>query len=132
MTDKRMRTLGCIDIALARQMAEREQHGIPGDAELISQLPGTWNVVAGPQFTFSNEQANLFADLFVQRAPAPRLYLQRKLGGRWATDRGGEVKMRHFRFCMTHLCHAAAAPPLLVPSFFHPPVLSAHPLLLSA
>jgi len=48
---------------------------------MVGQLPGTWNIAAGPQLIFHYKPANLVADLFVQRAVAARFNLERNLNG---------------------------------------------------
>jgi hypothetical protein len=88
-----VRPFGRFDIAFARQPTEGEEHGISGDAKLIGQLPGAWNVATGPQFALGNEQSNLFTDLFVQRAAAPGLDLEGNVKRGWPADcgRGGTL-----------------------------------------
>ena len=142
LADKRVRALGRLDIAFACQPIKREQDSISRNAEMVGQLPGTWNVAAGPQLPFCYQLADLFADLFVQRSIAPGFNLERNLNGGWATNygRGRETRAganwwsQRFRynFYITHLALQQLRRLRLVPSFFFPPVLSARLQFLSA
>ena len=88
LADERVRALGRFDTALACQPIEREQDRISRYAQMVGQLPRAWNVAARPQFSLRYQLADLVADLFVQRAIAPRFNLERNLNGGWTTNCG--------------------------------------------
>ena len=66
LTDERMGALGRFDTAFACQPIEREQDRISRYTQMVGELPGAWDVAAGPQFSIRYQLADLVADLFVQ------------------------------------------------------------------
>ena len=93
LADESMRALGRFDVALACQTIKREQNRIARDAEMVGQLPGTWNIAAGAQLLFRYELSDLVADLFVKRAVAAGFNLERNLNGRGTANCGRTRKI---------------------------------------
>lgn len=133
LADERVRTLGRFDTAFACKSIECEQDRISRHTQMVGQLPGAWNVAAGPQFSVCYQLADLVADLFVQRPIAAGFNLERNLNGGWTTNCGrgcesGAYRWRQlvrYDFYVTHLAPQQICCLRLVPSFFFLPVLSA-------
>src|SRR5260370_37425583 len=74
-TDIGMRTLCRVDVALAGEALVCQQHRISGDTEMLGQLAGTGNITTRPQLAAADQEADLLADLLVQRAVASEIDL---------------------------------------------------------